>query len=144
MDLTKRPPRSPRIQLGGYVILPRLLDKCRADIANTLGEYKFDCPLDQHFLTFVGVTGPEIRKIAAEGKSDTEMLEWINTNARNKRSAWEIAQWSDWHNSRSPGDAESMQWFAEMVQKVAPKREDVSRWFELLDIDDHVTFGGKA
>ena len=32
-DLTKRPPRSPRARLGGYVILPRMLDKGRAAIA---------------------------------------------------------------------------------------------------------------
>ena len=28
--------------------------------------------------------------------------------------------------------------------KVAPKREDIVTWFDLLDVDDHVTFGGKA
>jgi len=27
---------------------------------------------------------------------------------------------------------------------VAPKREDVGTWFDLLDVDDFVTFGGKA
>jgi len=31
-DLTQRPPRSPRVRLGGYVILPRMLDKGRATI----------------------------------------------------------------------------------------------------------------
>ncbi len=35
-DLTKFPPRSPRVRLGGYVILPRMLDKGRASSpANT-------------------------------------------------------------------------------------------------------------
>ena len=28
-NLTEHPPRSPRVRLGGYVILPRCLDKCR-------------------------------------------------------------------------------------------------------------------
>jgi hypothetical protein len=32
-DLTKQPPRSARVRLGGYVILPRMLDKGRATIA---------------------------------------------------------------------------------------------------------------
>jgi Domain of unknown function (DUF5069) len=27
LDLTKRPPRSPRLRLGGYALLPRMLDK---------------------------------------------------------------------------------------------------------------------
>ncbi len=40
-DLTQRPPRSPRVRLGGYVILPRMLDKGRAALAGKLGEYHF-------------------------------------------------------------------------------------------------------
>ena len=39
-DLTKQPPRSPRVRLGGYVILPRILDKGRALLAGTQGENK--------------------------------------------------------------------------------------------------------
>ena len=41
-DLTKRPPRSPRNRLGGYVLLPRMLDKGRADITGKIGEYKYN------------------------------------------------------------------------------------------------------
>ncbi|MGA2555621.1 MAG: DUF5069 domain-containing protein, partial [Verrucomicrobiota bacterium] len=44
VDLTQRPPRSPRVRLGGYVILPRMLDKGRAAINNKAGEYHFNCP----------------------------------------------------------------------------------------------------
>jgi len=32
--------------LGGFVILPRCLDKGRATIIGKQGEYHFDCPLD--------------------------------------------------------------------------------------------------
>ena len=39
-NLTQHPPRSPRVRLGGYTILPRLLDKARAVIAGTAGEYR--------------------------------------------------------------------------------------------------------
>jgi hypothetical protein len=28
--------------------------------------------------------------------------------------------------------------------KIAPKREDIATWFDLLDLDDYVTFGGTA
>jgi hypothetical protein len=44
-DLTKRAPRSPRCRLGGYALLPRMLDKGRAEIAWTNGEFPFNCPL---------------------------------------------------------------------------------------------------
>ena len=45
-DLTQNPPRSPRTKLGGYVMLPRLIDKCRGQIAGKNGEYHYGCPLD--------------------------------------------------------------------------------------------------
>ena len=32
-DLTQRPPRSFHVRLGGFVILPRMLDKGRATLA---------------------------------------------------------------------------------------------------------------
>ncbi|RYD17440.1 MAG: DUF5069 domain-containing protein, partial [Verrucomicrobiaceae bacterium] len=40
-DLSARPPRSPREALGGFVIAARMLDKARADILGTSGEYNF-------------------------------------------------------------------------------------------------------
>ena len=48
-DLTQFPPRSPRVRLGGYAILPRMLDKGRATLAGKNGEYHYACPLDQGF-----------------------------------------------------------------------------------------------
>ena len=49
-DLTQRPPRSPRVRLGGYALLPRMLDKGRATLAGKNGEYHYACPLDQRLL----------------------------------------------------------------------------------------------
>lgn len=45
IDLTQRPPRSHRIRLGGYVMLPRILDKGRALNAGKLGEYRYGAKL---------------------------------------------------------------------------------------------------
>jgi Domain of unknown function (DUF5069) len=43
-NLTQRPPDSPRLRPGGYVVLARILDKGRAEIAGTAGEYKYNNP----------------------------------------------------------------------------------------------------
>ena len=40
-NLTQRPPRSPRVRLGGFVLRARILDKGRAELAGTAGEYKW-------------------------------------------------------------------------------------------------------
>ena len=144
-DLTQRPPRSARTRVGGYAILARMLDKGRATIAGKNGEYHFNCPLDQHFVNFAGIDAEALKVELAKGKGDGEILEWINANAKHKRSAWEIDQWSTFMDRRGPsGDVETLQFFAEYVGKFANDREDIKTWFDLVDLDDHVTFGGKA
>ena len=68
-DLTQRSPRSPRVRLGGYVILPRMLDKGRATEAGKHGEYHYNCPMDERFLNFVGVSADALKKQLADRKS---------------------------------------------------------------------------
>lgn len=143
-DLTKGPPRSPRVRLGGYAILPRALDKGRATIAGKNGEYHYNCPLDQRFLEFTGINPEALKKQLAAGKSDGEILEWITKNAKHKHTEPEIAAWSAFAEQRVPTDAESRKYFNELHEKVGPQREDIATWFELLDLDDYVSFGGKA
>ena len=142
-DLTKRPPRSPRVRLGGYVILPRMLDKGRATIAGTQGEYHYNCPMDQRFLEFAGVSAEPIKKLLAAGKSDSEILAWVQKNAKNKRTDAEIADWSYNQERRAPSDVESREYFHDIHKKVAPQREDISSWFDLLDVDDFASSGGQ-
>jgi len=143
-DLTQRPPRGPRVRLGGFVILPRLLDKGRALIARKNGEYNYACPLDQRFLEFVGINPEALKKQLAAGKGDGEILEWIQKNAKIKRTEPEIAAWSVHCERRAPADPDSREFFQGIHAKIAPKREDVSTWFDLLDLDDYISFGGQA
>ena len=145
-DLTKRPPRSPRTKLGGYVILPRMLDKARATIAGKLGEYHYACGLDEHILKFLNIPAPALLKELKKGKGDGEILAWIKKNQKNKHQPWEIALWSSFHEKRGPdSDQETASFFAgRVVELGAKKREDIKTWFDLLDLDDYVSFGGKA
>ncbi len=141
-DLTKFPPRSPRVRLGGYAILARCLDKGRATAAGKQGEYHFACPLDQRFLTFAGIDPEELKKQL--GKSDTEVLEWVNANAKHKRTTPEILAWSHWQDNLAPDNPEGREYLNGIHKAGAPKRTDITSWFDVLDMDDYVTFGGKA
>ncbi|MFZ1218303.1 MAG: DUF5069 domain-containing protein [Chthoniobacterales bacterium] len=144
-NLTQRPPRSPHCRLGGYVALPRLLDKGRATIAGTNGEYNYDAPIDQHLKDFLGLDFAALKEQLATGKGDGEILEWIGANAKHKREAWEIDAWSSFMSRRGPsGDVETLQYFSGYVGKFSQDREDVKTWYDLVDLDDHVSFGGKA
>jgi hypothetical protein len=142
-DLTKRPPRSPRVRLGGYVILPRMIDKGRALVAGKIGEYKYACPTDEHFLRFVDVDPDALKKQLATGKGDGEILEWIEKNGKKKRTPSEISTWSAFMEHRAPSDTDSRDFFQGAHAQIAPKREDIATWFDLLDLDDYVSFGGK-
>jgi hypothetical protein len=141
-DLTRNPPRSPRVRLGGYVILPRMLDKGRATLAGKNGEYHYACPMDQHFIDFVEIDPKALLKQLDAGKGDGEILNWIQTHAKHKRSSHEIAAWSAFHDLRPPGEVEGREFFHETHAKIAPKREDIFGWFDLLDLDDYASFGG--
>lgn len=143
-DLTKQPPRSPRVRLGGYATLPRMLDKCRAEIAGKNGEYHYNCPLDQVLLEFLGVNAEALKKEVATGKGDGDILNWIKANAKFKRTDSEIASWTAWREHSTPDNPDSREYFNNEHKRVAPNRTDFVTWFDYLDIDDHATFGGKV
>ncbi len=143
-DLTQRPPRSPRVRLGGYVILPRLLDKGRAALAGKTGEYHYNCPLDQRFFEFAGIDHEALKTELATGKGDGEILDWITANSTTKPSPPAIIAWSTWQEQRTPSDIDGRQYFNDLHAQAAPKREDIHTWFDLLDADDHGSYGGKV
>ena len=141
-DLTQFPPRSVRVRLGGYAHLPRLLDKARAHAAGKAGDYSYNCPLDEHFFDFTGIDPKAFLAKVKKGASDTEMLVWVDAKA--KRAPHQVAVWTAWMETRSPGGADGHEWFHKAITKLAAGREDIRTLFDLLDLDDYVTFGGKA
>lgn len=142
-DLTRHPPRSPRVRLGGYVQLPRLIDKARAVAAGTAGDFHYNCPIDQRFLSFTGVNPDALFEVIKSGKSDAEILAWVNANATPKRQPSEIAAWSAWFEQLTPTPPDTRAFFNDVHRKNAPHREDIATWFDWLDLDDYVTYGGK-
>lgn len=130
--------------MGGFVIMPRMLDKGRATIAGKNGEYHYACPVDRRLLDFIGIKADALRKQLATGKGDYEILQWIQKNAKHKRSDAEIMMWSAHQEQRAPANTEGREFFHGIHAKIAPKREDIATWFDLLDLDDYVSFGGKA
>ncbi len=145
-DLTRRPPRSCYVRLGGYVILPRLIDKARAAIAGTLGDY-YDGPkgMNGHFLRFVGIEHAALKEFISQGAGDAEILAWIESHAQLKRQPWEIAAWSDYQAKRPvDSDAETLEDFAQSMRRLHAEREDIKTRFDFLDLDDHCSFGGPA
>jgi hypothetical protein len=144
-DLTQCPPRSFRVRLGGFIILARMLDKGRATLAEKNGEYNYNSGTDQHLVRFQGFDPEALLKELATGKSDGQILEWIQSHPKTPRAPWEIEAWSAFMEKRGPdSDAETLALFAGYVGKFSKTREDIKTWFEAIELDDYVSFGGKA
>jgi hypothetical protein len=142
-NLTQHPPRSPRSRLGGYALIPRMLDKGRATIAGKNGEYHYACPLDQRILEFLGIDPEALKTELAAGKGDGEILAWIQANQKNKHTPEEIAKWTTEQDNRRP-DSDSQEFFDQYLSQAGPNRKDIKVWIDLLELDDYVSFGGKA
>lgn len=143
-DLTLHPPRSPRVRLGEFVHLPRLLDKARAFAAGRVGDYIYPCPLDQRFFDFTGITPDAFLAAVRADRSDTEMLAWVMEHLVPTRLPYEIAGWSRWMEQLSAGDVRRHRTFADEIERLAPDRTHVVTYFDRLDLDDFVSFGGRG
>lgn len=143
-NLTIQPPRSPRVRLGGFTILPRILDKARAQVAGTNGDYNYNSTLDSLFFGFVGIDPAALLDEVATSKTDGEILGWILGAATQKRSSWEICHWADWTQTFTVRDVGSRDWFTGEIKRLCPERSDIETIFDYLDVDDFVSFGGKA
>ena len=142
-DLRQRAPRSPRQRLGGFVLLPRLLEKGRATLAGTNGDYEYGCPLDQWFLDFVALNPEALKAQLAAGKGDAEVLQWILEHGARRPRAADIEAWSAQAERQVPSDAELRQFLSEQRHRYALDAAELMTWFDLLELNDRVSFGGK-
>ncbi len=141
-DLTQHPPRSLRVRLGGYAHLCRLLDKARASLVGKSGEYHYNCPLDQRFFGFTGINHEEMLAVIKSGKTDVEVLAWVNEKA--KRQPYEVVAWSAWLEQNGPGAAQGHEWIASVIKGHNSARDDIRSFADMLDFDDYLSYGGKA
>ena len=138
-NLSKEPPRSPRTRLGGYAILARMIDKGRATLAGTVGDYHYACPLDQGLLGFKGIDPEDVKKLLASGGTDEQVVEWFNTHGTPK-TAEEIKAWSDGAESFSIYSVpEKREWFSGECTKLGLNPE-VTSTFSWLEADDAASF----
>jgi quercetin dioxygenase-like cupin family protein len=73
-DLSIELPRGPRDELEGYAWLPRMLDKARASIAGTAGDFEFGCPVDHTCLARLGISPDLLLQLAARHGDDGAVL----------------------------------------------------------------------
>jgi hypothetical protein len=134
-DLTREAPRSPRIRVGGYAILGRTIDKCRALVAGNIGEYHFDCGLDNMLFGFKGINAADFKTQIENGASDQQMAEWLDQTG-NKKTPDEVKRWSDEVEVSRPYDnPEKRDRFVEQTKTIGldPAKTTLFEWLEADD-----------
>ena len=133
----KEYPRSPRETLAGYVLAARALDKCRAVLAGTQGEYHSNCPLDKRWLKFAEIEYDEFKAFVATGATDDEVAAWITEHAR-KRPRTEIIAWNNRERDLRLSDLppETQEYLEDYIPKFVPRNRPVYRWFDVYDLEE--------
>lgn len=75
------------------MLAARAVDKCRASLCGINGEYNYNCPLDQMFFRFAGLTSETFKAVVATGATDHDIEAWIAAHSI-KCSKEEIQAWN--------------------------------------------------
>lgn len=138
-NLSKQAPRSPRERLAGFAIARRTIDKCRASLAGTLGQYHYDCPLDNDLFSFKGITSKQFQAAVQASKDDNEMGTWLHANGSLK-TADEIKTWSDEMEASSLyKNPDKRDYFIENCHKLGLNPQ-MNSTFDWLEADDRESF----
>ena len=148
MDLTRDVPRSPYEKLGGIVFLPRSIDKGRAELAGTLGEYVARTGRSARLFDFLGVTADDFIEALRDRPTDEQVWAWV-TDHMTPRTPEEIAKFNQQMWTAEPEDGTD-RWTWAGFRKYLAKcgqahRTDITRHFDRLDLDEgrEVPMGGR-
>ena len=135
----QEPPRGPRERINGYVLMARMIDKGRATLSGTNGEYHFNCPLDNMLFSFKGINGEDVRKVLASGANDQEIAAWIESHGQ-KKTREEVEAWGrETERVSFYHVPEKREWFSEECRRLGldPAKTTL---FEYLEADDRESY----
>lgn len=139
-NLANEAPASPRIRVRGYPLLARMADKGRAKLNGSLGEYHFNCPLDQMLFGFKGVEGEAVLRQLESGASNEQIAQWLDENGTPKTHE-EVEAWADQIEAYKPfDDPEKRDWFVGECKQLGLDPANTTL-MDYLDVDDRKSFG---
>lgn len=139
VDLTRHAPRSPYDDsVGGIYGLARMIDKGRASLGGTLGDYWYgnDSGLDGKVLDFLGISADDFSAALGDCATDADIVGWLESKGRKPE-----ADVTAYNQMASRLGAESHR---DMIQERAmaldPTRTDINTWFAVCQLDDRISF----
>jgi hypothetical protein len=137
VDLSRCAPRSPNVEMLGMVSLARTIDKARAFNADRLGDYEYNCPHDIAVFEFLGTDARTFARQVDHLQSDEAIASWVASNLLARKTFAEIAAFNNERRSWAPEPGtQSASYFYEMRRRIAPHRENLHTWFELIEYEE--------
>ncbi len=121
--------------MKGYVHLARMIDKCRAVLAGTEGEYIYPCPMDFRLMEFAGITDKQFTESVKANPTDEGVVQWFCEVAKSHTPA-ELEEWNRMMLNRGPSIPEKQEYFNKLRDAVDPSRTDLTAWSDLQDLEE--------
>ena len=136
-DLSIEPPRSPREKIADYVFAARALDKCRAYLAGTIGDYEFNCKLDRRFFDLTTINVLDFLEFVATGADDAEVDRWIREYAV-ARDRSEIVKWNNQMRELRISElpVESQVYLEDYIPQFVPSSKSIVTLFDVFDAEE--------
>jgi hypothetical protein len=123
------------VKIAGHVHVARMIDKCRAVLAGTEGEYIYPCPMDERLLEFAGITSDQFTAAVKASPTDEGVAAWFAQTATPRRPA-ELEEWNQKLLTRGPSSPESAARFKKYLDAIDPSRTDITAWSDLQDLEE--------
>lgn len=135
--MRKLRPRSPSERLGGYVHLPRLIDKAKLHRRGLLDGYNYKTiGFDKHLLAFLKLDPDAFEEAVHRLEEDDAILDWIRENGV-EHSAEAVEQWNQAMISRQPDTPVKKARFLHFLKEAGGEgRKDIRTYFDLIEFDE--------
>jgi hypothetical protein len=130
-------PRSGRETLGGVVFLPRTIDKMRAHLAGTAGEYNATGGLSSRLFNLYGVSAEDFSEAVRQSPGDEGVLRWLQEHGSKQPSADEITQYNEGVLGAGPQNDEGRARFRANLERLGfGDRTDVTTHVDAEDLEE--------
>lgn len=124
-----------RVTVAGYAHLGRMIDKCRAVLSGTEGEYIYPCPMDERLMDFAGITSEQFTAAVKANPTDEDVVAWFRQAAKPHQPE-HLETWNRELLARGPSSPESAERFKKYRDAIDPSRTDITAWADLQDLEE--------
>ena len=140
LDLTKAPPRSPYEELDGLIMMPRTIDKLRAQLpGGNPGDYFINGPIlgmSGYLLQRLGIDEGALRDAVAAASDDAAVAMWLRAHT----DASKYEEISETLRRIKPKHAEDPGVFAEIYRDTLAAQPELAYILDVIVADDRRIF----